>query len=84
MAATVKRNTELVKLLLEKGANPNVTDVNGSTALHFSVIFSYEELVELLMKHKADTSLKDNRGKSAQDYATVTGNNKIIQLLNPK
>jgi ankyrin repeat protein len=82
MAATVKRNTELVKLLLEKNANPNKTDVNGSTALHFSVIFSYEDIVKLLIDANADKNIKDNRGKSAIDYATITGNEKITQLLN--
>ena len=81
MAATVKQNKELVKLLLEKNANPNKTDANGSTALHFSVIFSYQEIVKLLVEAKADKTLKDNRGKSALDYATITGNKKIIQLL---
>jgi hypothetical protein len=84
MAATVKKNTELVKLLLKKKANPNAVDQNGSTALHFSVIFSYDEIIELLMLAKADASLKDNRGNSALDYARITDNKKIIQLLNPK
>lgn len=81
MAATVKKNALLVKLLLDKKANPNVADQNGSTALHFSVIFSYEEIIELLMEAKADINLKDNRGNSALDYANITGNKKITQLL---
>jgi len=81
MAATVKKNTELVKLLLKNKANPNAVDQNGSTALHFSVIFSYDEIIELLMIAKADTSLKDNRGNSALDYARITNNKKITQLL---
>jgi len=81
MAATVKKNTELVKLLLNKKANPNATDQNGSTALHFSVIFGYEEIIELLIAAKADATIKDNRSKSALDYAKITGNEKITQLL---
>ncbi len=81
MAATVKRNVELVKLLLEYKANPNAVDQNGSTALHFSVIFSYEEIIKLLMAAKADITLKDNRGNSPLDYANITGNEKITQLL---
>ena len=80
----MKKNTELVKLLLKYKADPNAIDKNNSTALHFSVIFSYEEIVELLIAAKADSSLKDNRGKTALDYAKITGNKKIIEILNQK
>ena len=81
MAATVKKNSNLVKLLLENNANPNLTDQNNSTALHFSVIFNQQEIIELLMKYKANPNIKDNRGNTALDYAKITNNNKFIQLL---
>tara|TARA_R110000787_G_scaffold271939_9_gene379278 strand:- start:634 stop:1179 length:546 start_codon:yes stop_codon:yes gene_type:complete len=81
MAATVKNNTKLVELLLKNKANPNAIDQNGSTALHFSVIFGYEEIIKLLVDVKADSSLKDNRGNTALDYAKITGNETITQLL---
>jgi len=81
MAATVKKNIELVKLLLQKKANPNAVDQNGSSALHFSVIFSFEEIIKLLISSKADPSIKDNRGNSALDYAGITNNKKITELL---
>lgn len=83
MAATVKKNVEIIKLLLENGANPNITDQNGSTALHFSVIFNYTDIVKLLVNSNAKFDLKDNRGKTALDYAQVTQNKTIIQILNP-
>lgn len=81
MAATVKNNVELVKLLLDNNANPNAVDQNGSTALHFSAIFSYEKIIKLLVVSKAKKSLKDSRGKTALDYAIITGNEIITQLL---
>ena len=81
MAATVKKNSKLVKLLLENNANPNLTDQNNSTALHFSVIFNQQEIIELLMKYKANPNIKDNRGNTALDYAKITNNSNIIQLL---
>lgn len=81
MAATVKKNKELIELLLKKGADPNKTDENGSTALHYAVIFNFEEIVELLVNANANSSLKDNREKTAFDYAKITNNKKIIELL---
>ena len=81
MAATIKKNSYLTKLLLENNADPNLSDKNNSTALHYSVIFNQEKIIELLMKYKANPNIKDNRGNTAQDYAKIIGNNKIIQLL---
>ena len=81
MAATIKKNSYLTKLLLENNADPNLSDRNNSTALHYSVIFNQEKIIELLMKYKANPDIKDNRGNTAQDYAKIIGNNKIIQLL---
>ena len=81
MAAAIKKNSYLTKLLLENNADPNLSDQNNSTALHYSVIFNQEKIIELLMKYKANPDIKDNRGNTAQDYAKIIGNNKIIQLL---
>ena len=66
---------------MENNADPNLSDKNNSTALHYSVIFNQEKIIELLMKYKANPDIKDNRGNTAQDYAKIIGNNKIIQLL---
>ena len=81
MAATIKKNSYLTKLLLENNADPNLSDRNNSTALHYSVIFNQEKIIELLIKYNAKSDIKDNRGNTAQDYAKIIGNNKIIQLL---
>ncbi len=81
MAATIKNNKELVTLLLKKDVNVNISDPNGTTALHYAVIFNFEEIAVLLIKAQADTTLKDNRGNSALDYAKLSGRQKIIQLL---
>ena len=84
MAASVKGDTELVKLLLKKNANVDTPDPNGTTALHYAIIFKFEEIAELLAKANAKSDLKDNRGKTALDYAKLLGNEKIIKLLTSK
>ena len=81
MAATYKNQPELVKLLLDKKADPNATDTNGTTALSLAVQFKNTELVKLLLDHKADKTIKDNKGKTAFEYAVFSQNEPIINLL---
>jgi ankyrin repeat protein len=81
MAATYKNQPQLVKLLLEKKANPDATDANGITALSLAVQFKNTELVKLLLEYKADKTIKDNKGKTAFEYAVFSQNEPIINLL---
>ena len=58
--AISKRNTELVKLLLEYGANPNAkTDNPEFTMLDFACDTEIPEIVELLIKYGADVNKVD-------------------------
>ena len=60
----------ICRLLLERGANPNVqTRASLSTPLHRAVLFRNLEAIELLLKHRADFELKDLDGRSAKDKA---------------
>lgn len=81
MAATYKNQTELVKLLLEKKANPNATDANGTTALLLAVQFKNTQLVKLLLEYNADKTIKDSKEKTAFEYAVFSENEQIINLL---
>ena len=81
MAAVVKKNIEIVKLLLDNKANPNISDASGTTALMFATIFKHYEIVEMLLKAAAIQDLKDIRGKSAIDYATISNDEKLIQIF---
>ena len=67
---------ELIKFLLEKGANPNFQTTERGTALKaVSVpnkeknIFSIDpKMVQLLLDYKADITIKDLKRKTAFDY----------------
>ena len=62
---------QIIKLLLENGANPNVQDVaHGGTPLHLVVCASKNTIaLELLCKHSANANLPNNAGESAIDVA---------------
>ena len=61
-----------VSFLLKYGANPNVQDRQGQTALH-KIINSKgeygEDIVRMLMAYGADPGLKDKKGKVPAQYA---------------
>jgi ankyrin repeat protein len=78
---SVKYNKNLVEHLLNRNANPNITDATGSTPLFWAVKFSNKELIELLLKYKADKSIIDSQGKTPFEYALQTNNKEIINLL---
>ena len=81
MAAVVKGNVEIGTYLLERNANPNLTDSNGITALMYAVQFKNVALVKALLEHKADKTLLDKNGKTAFEYAVFSENKEIINLL---
>ncbi|MGK0250743.1 MAG: hypothetical protein ACI81G_000175 [Gammaproteobacteria bacterium] len=81
MAATVKGSLEIVNFLLDNGANPNMVDANGTSALLYASLFQLNDIAKTLLAHEANVSLKDNRGNTAMDYATITNNNILINLL---
>lgn len=82
MAAVVKGETKIVSLLVESDADVNMTDKNGTTALHYAVMFRNYDIIKLLLDVNADFNLKDNRNQSALDYALIFNDQTIINLLN--
>ncbi|KAM7214558.1 hypothetical protein V8F06_010040 [Rhypophila decipiens] len=51
--AVMKRATQVLKLLLDLGANVNAQDSHNRTPLHWAVVVDYEEGVGLLLDHGA-------------------------------
>jgi len=54
--AATGKNIELVKLLLEHGADPNYVAPNGETSLVIAILMGADDIVELLIKHKAQVN----------------------------
>ena len=67
-----------VKSLLQKGADPNIQDVSGNTALMEAAQKQNLPMVRILLQYGAWPSIRNNQGLSAAD---LSRNQKISVLL---
>lgn len=72
-----------LKLLLEKGANPNIQNKSGYTVLMSAVMSNSEEAVRLLMMYGADVFLRTfEYNSSALSLAKSNSKESIYEILN--
>ncbi len=65
ISASLFGKTEVVRALVEAGADVNLQNNEGSTALHTAAFLCHTEIVRILLDHGADTSLKNVYGSTA-------------------
>ncbi len=66
--AAMRGMSKAVKVLVEEGANLNLKDKDGKTALHLAVKFHDSLSVAILLANGADSTILDKEGKRAVDY----------------
>ncbi|MES2309453.1 MAG: ankyrin repeat domain-containing protein [Verrucomicrobiota bacterium] len=74
---------QIVKMLLEKGGNPNIASGENYTPLIYAVKNNHMEIVKLLLEKGADKNHKSDEG-SALEIAERNQNLEIIRLLQSK
>ena len=80
-------NTEIAQFFLDKGADVNCANMNGSTPLMCAIPFSNKEMVLFLISHGADVNFemskpsKKNAARTPLEAAIVTGNAEMVSLL---
>ena len=58
MIAAANNHYNIVKYLLENGANPNAQNRYGRTAIAFTVNYKIKDITELLLNYGADPTIK--------------------------
>lgn len=69
MRAAYHGRVEMVHILLEHGADPNITRNDNFTALSLAAFFGHAEIVEVLMGHGAKTDVVTRFGTSPYIWA---------------
>jgi serine/threonine-protein phosphatase 6 regulatory ankyrin repeat subunit A/serine/threonine-protein phosphatase 6 regulatory ankyrin repeat subunit B len=72
---------ELVKYLVEHGADVNAKDEKNMTALHYAAILYLSEIFMYLVEHGADINEKDENNRTALHYAAERGLLEIVKYL---
>ena len=79
---SARRNTEMVRFLLDRGIDVNARDRSGDrTPLIAAVSDGLLETTRLLLSRGADVSATDRRGRAALWYAAQQSNTIFITLL---
>ncbi len=74
-------HTDVVRTLLGKGADVNLSNRNGWTPLMAAVAKGHEDVVELLLEHGADPNMRHAYGWTALKLATQKGSKNVADIL---
>ena len=81
--AAVENEIDVIRILLARGANPNVQNGQGDTPLICATKYAGGKMatVKLLIEAGTDIAIKDDEGKTALDYAKAKDQQEAIALL---
>lgn len=80
-AAASVRDAASMRLLLERGADPNARQHLGYAPLHATAANGDRDLTELLLAHGADPFAKTDDGRTPADMAAERGHGELAEWL---
>ena len=81
MSASFKNNIDVVNILINYGANLNMRDINGNTALILACENGYFGIVDRLIQKTPDINIQNIQGINALMMACKSGNLRIVKRL---
>ena len=79
MIACCNDNSQLVKLLLQYKADPNIEDIEGVTALMYGT--GNSTIFKMLLDHGADLNATDVFKYTMMHYACAIGNVRVVEII---
>ncbi len=76
-----RRDTDIVRILIDAGADVNCADVHGNSALMWATNAGHIDIVRLLLEQGADVNHADNNGNTALIWAARHGHEDIARML---
>jgi uncharacterized protein len=80
-SAAAAGQAKIAELLLEHGAEPNISEQGGYTPLHVAAENGDEEVIRVLLYGGADLTLRSDDGKTPLDLALEAGQTEAARLL---
>lgn len=79
-------NVSAIRLLLERGADPNIYDKDNESALGYAVLFGNPEITSMLIEAGADLEVENDEGRTILHNALLGAKSEeksieVIQLL---
>lgn len=81
IVATRLGHLEMVRVLVDRGANSNATGFGAKTALHWAADLGHDEIVELLVNKGADANARDSKGNTPFIWASKNGHMGVVRTL---
>ena len=79
--AIATKDSELVRILIEGGANVDAKDVFGKPALHEAIALGDPAMVNILVEAGADVNAKNAFGDPALHRAILEGDSEMVRIL---
>ncbi|KAH6696691.1 ankyrin repeat-containing domain protein, partial [Leptodontidium sp. MPI-SDFR-AT-0119] len=81
VSAAMTGHSRVVALLVQYGADVNVRDFAGRTALYFAAVGGYHEIVDILLSHMVDVNSQAKDRTSPLMAAICNGHLEIAKTL---